>query len=74
MLEKLVFRHIDNNYNIFIIKIDVNNLIIDILVNDIKIIEIKKKNFIKNVKAKFTATFLIPDIGFISFNLDLKVI
>lgn len=43
------------------------------LVNNIKIMALKKSKIIQYIKAKLTVIFFIVDIKFISFYLSLKV-
>lgn len=50
LLERLDFQKIHVNHNIFIIKASINRLIINIFVNDIKIIRVKRSKTTKNVK------------------------
>lgn len=73
LLEKLDFYSININHNIFITSTSLNQPIVNIFVDDIKIMAIKRSGFIKKVKVKLTSAFQIADIGPISFYLDFKV-
>lgn len=74
LLEKLELRRTYANHNIFITKAGLNNPIVSIFVDDIKIMGTKRNGFIGKVKAKLTAAFSIVDMGLISFYLSLKMI
>lgn len=74
LLKKLGFICIYADYSIFITKTGLNNPIISIFVNDIKIIGIKKNGFVKKNTVELVTIFLIVDIGSLSFYLSLKVI
>lgn len=74
LLEKLGLKHTHANYSIFISKTGLNEPVVSIFIDNIKIIRPKKSNFIEKVKAKLAASFLMVDIGFISFDSGLKII
>lgn len=63
----------NTNYNIFVNSFNINSLIVNIFINNIKIIGVKRLDYIKKVKKKFAIIFKIIDIGFINFYLDLKI-
>lgn len=54
--------------------IDLNSLIVNIFVNDIKIIGIKGSGITQRVKTKLAPAFLIVDISPINFYLGLKIL
>lgn len=60
-------------HNIFIILTGINGRIISTFINNIKIIGIKKLDYVKKVKQKFAIIQEIIDIKPISFYLGLKV-
>lgn len=72
-LEKLGLSQMNIDYNIFVIKTDLNGRVVSMFVNDIKIMTPKKSGIIQYMKAELTAIFSIIDMGLISFCLDLKV-
>lgn len=72
-LEKLGFPCIYIDHSIFILSESYNNFFINIFVNDIKIIDIKKSENIAKIKKKLVARFLKIDLGLISFFFSLKI-
>lgn len=73
MLQKLGLLQINVDYSIFIIKIDLNGLVVNMFINNIKIIASKGSGIIQRIKVELVATFSIVDIGPISFYLGLKI-
>lgn len=73
MLKKLDFLSFYANYNIFTLSAGLNKIIVNVFINDIKIINKKKSSIIKKVKIKLISTFLIVNISSISFYLDPKI-
>lgn len=73
LLEKLGLCQINADHNIFITTAGLNKPIINIFVDNIKIIAIKKSRFIKKVIVKLISSFQMADMGLISFYFDLKV-
>ena len=58
------------NYSIFVFE---NEIIVIIYVNDLLIVDSKKKNEIINFKKKITKRFRIIDLNFISYYLNVKI-
>lgn len=54
-------------------KVDLNNLVVSMFINDIKIMTSKESRIIQCVKAELAAAFAIIDMDPISFYLGLKV-
>lgn len=73
LLQKLGLSQINVNYNIFVTEVDLNDPIISIFIDDIKIMAPKETGIIQRIKAKLITAFLIIDIDPISFYLGLKV-
>ena len=73
LLKKLGLRQINTNHNIFLISTDINDPIISIFVNDIKVMGVKRSGHIKRVKQKLTTSaFEMVNIGSINFYLYQK--
>lgn len=72
-LQKLSLSQTNADHSIFLRKIGLNGQIVNTFVYDIKIIALKGIEIIQCIKIELTATFLIIDIGLISFYLSLKV-
>lgn len=73
LLKKLGLNQINVDYSIFVTIVRINESIINIFVDDIKIIRVKKWCYIKRIKYKLIAAFEIIDIELVNFYLDLKV-
>lgn len=61
------------NHNIFITKAGLNSPFVSTFVDKIKIMGTKKSSFTRKVKVVLTATFLMGDIGPISFYPGMKM-
>lgn len=72
-LKKLGFIQIYVNYSISITKTRIKNLIINLLINDIKIIKFQRNNIIKKDKKKLFIIFAIINISSINFYFSLKI-
>lgn len=66
-LKKLGLKCIYINYSIFVLAIDLKNLIFSVFIDDIKIIILKNSRIISKIKKNLTVAFFISDIGSISF-------
>lgn len=73
LLEKLGLNQINADHSIFITAAGINEPIISIFVDDIKIIGVKESGHIKRFKQKLATAFEMVDMGPISFYLGLKV-
>lgn len=71
--EKLGLKQINADYNMVIIKTNLDSLVISTIIDDIKSIVPNESWMVKQVKSKHISIFLIIDMGPISFYLDLKV-
>lgn len=72
-LKKLGLSHIHTNYSIFISTINLKSLILNLFINDIKIMGMEKSGIITKIKAKLITSFWIVDMEPINFYLRLKV-
>lgn len=64
---------INNNYSIFVTSAGLDGPVVNMFVDNIKIITSKNSNIIAQIKSELAAAFSIIDIGSISFYLKLKV-
>ncbi len=61
------------DHSIFIIETSLDGPVVNIIIDDIKIMIFKKSKMIEQMKSKHISIFLMIDIGPISFYLGLKV-
>ncbi len=73
LLEKLGLSQIHTDHSIFISSASLNGPIVNVFVDDIKIIGMKGSESIARVKRELAAGFSMVDLGPISFYLGLKV-
>lgn len=73
LLEKLGFKQINANHNIFVTLTSINGPIVSTFINNINVIGMKKLGYIENFKNKLAVVFEMVDIRSISFYLGLKV-
>lgn len=73
LLEKLGIKRINADHSIFISLFGLNDLIVSIFVDDIKIVALKGSGFIENIKVQLAVTFSMSDIGPIGFYLGFKI-
>lgn len=73
LLEKLGLSRIHADHSIFISSAGLNGPIVNVFVDDIKIIGMKGSESIARVKRELAAGFSMVDLGPISFYLGLKV-
>lgn len=73
LLEKHNIQHINTDYHLFDIFFNINGLILNIFINDIKVIRVIKLSYMKKVNTKMALIFEIIDLSHISFYLRLKV-
>lgn len=73
LLERLGLKWINADHSIFVTSAKINDPIVSIFVDDIKVIGTKESGHIKRVKAKLSAAFEMVDMSPISFYLGLKV-
>ena len=71
--KKLSLKSINADHRVFVIKANLNWLVVNAFVDDIKIMTVKRSEMMKAVKAKLTSTFLMIDINPICFYLGLKM-
>lgn len=69
----LDFKQINADHSIFVKVTGINKSIVSTFIDNIKVMGIKKSNYIEKVKFELTADFEIVDISLISFYLELKV-
>lgn len=63
---------INANHNIFITKADLDSPMINIYIDEIKIIAPKDSGIIQYIKLELISTFLMVDMSHISFYLGLE--
>lgn len=73
LLERLGLRQINADYSIFVTNASLDKPVVSTFVDDIKIMAPKESGIIEQVKSELISTFLIVNIGPVSFYLALKV-
>lgn len=73
LFKELSLKWINADHSIFLTKADLNEPVVSIFVDDIKIVAPKNSRIIERVKLKLIFAFSIINMGSISFYLDLKV-
>lgn len=73
LLKKLGFKQINADHSNFVTILEINGSIVSIVVDDIKVMNVKESYHIKKIKLELVATFEITDIGPISFQLELMI-
>ncbi len=72
-LQKLGLAKINSDYSIFVTQAGLDEPVVSVFVDDIKIIAFKNSDMIAQVKSELAAAFSMVDIWPISFYLGLKV-
>lgn len=65
--------YINTNYRIFMINQGLEKLVVNVFVNNIKIIELKNTKINVKIRIELIATFKIMDIRLINFCLGIKI-
>lgn len=72
-LEKLDLKYIYTDHSIFILDIVLKNLLLDVFINNIKIMASKNSAIIQYIKTELMIVFSISKMGLISFYSELKI-